>query len=325
MQENKQATITMINTWIESKKSELDPIKNAVIVSVKNSLDYNKMRFEKLSATENLIIVPINDGFKSAVNINKKTINNLLLIINETGNIRKGNIVQFIPKAGTFLNELPKNTFNKFYNSGKIESDGKFSFLNLNDKILYQMDYNDGKLSAYGEKQIHQDASVANLCTEWYLVTTIYYGNGTVAVAEEYLYTTCSSIENELDDQTPGGGGGGIPEEETSMAEKSWSWDIVVNTSGLWKVVSIEKFNGVKKASSPGGGYFTSSVHLADGVIINIPQMAYQWTRTSVIISHNGSTAKSTVSGWLKDPTHQFQDVEITPHESSFTFAQVYP
>ena len=165
-----------------------------VLEDVKNNLHFEALQIEKLNDSENLVIIPIKNGFQSEVNKGKNPINNLLLIENSTGKIRKGNIVQFIPKNNPGLTTLPVNTFHNFYNEndGKIAIDGRFVFLNLNDKLLYQSDYSNGKLASYGIKEqgnnIPGVPSTRTHFIDWYLVTTLYYTDGTTDVSSEYLY-----------------------------------------------------------------------------------------------------------------------------------------
>ena len=132
-----QEASTKVNQWLESQKATANDHKASVLEAVKNNLAFDAMRFEKLNDSENLIIVPIKSAFQSEVNKDKALINNLLLIENSAGKIRKGNIVEFISKHDPDLKALPANTFHKFYNEENIAVDGRFVFLNMNDKLLY--------------------------------------------------------------------------------------------------------------------------------------------------------------------------------------------
>jgi hypothetical protein len=220
-QGNKLEASGKVNTWLESQKQLTTAVISTSIDNIKVNLDFNNLYFEKLSETEKLLVVPLKNSFISAVNKGKNPLSLFLLIINKDGNIRKGNIVQFVPKNGGPVNTLPKNTFYNFYNANHLVCDGSFTFLNINDKILYQMNYTNGVLSAYGEKQKKQNASLsvntiattASSCYDWYLVTTYYYSDGTTTVVEKYLYTTCSGgpgeLQSTLIDETGGGGGDG--------------------------------------------------------------------------------------------------------------------
>lgn len=328
---SKKEAVTKVNTWLENQKKLTTTVIGTSVDNIKINLDFEKLYFEKLNETEKLVIVPLKNSFFSAANKRKNSFNLLLLIINKEGNIRKGNIVQFIAKNGKPVNALPKNTFYNFYNAYHLVSDGSFTFLNINDKILYQMDYTDGKLSAYSEKQNRQDNNTASNtvlstpsnCTDWYWVTTYYNADGTSYTNAQYLYTTCNNSDESVEPEGGGPGGGGSNDEET-MAPKQEQWIVAANAYGYWFVQSTEQLNGVKKPSLPGGGYFTSIIHLSADVA-NSGGSNYNFTSPSATVSYGGSAAQSTVSGILKSPNNTFPDVSIPPKTHNFNFSQVYP
>jgi hypothetical protein len=325
-QENKQEAVTKVNAWLENQKKLTTAVIATSVNNIKANLDFDKLYFEKLSETEKLLIVPLKSTFVSTVNKGKNPLNVFLLVLNKEGDIRKGNIVQFISKNSVPLTALPKNTFYNFYNADHLVADGSFTFLNVYDKILYQMDYKDGKISAYSEKQNKQDNNIANstvlstttACTNWYWVTT--YADGTQSW--QFLYTTCSGDESVEPEGGGSGGGGGNGEEEVTMAPKQEQWIVAVNASFLWYVNSTEQLNGVKKPNLPGGGYFTNITHLGENVVDG-GNAGYVWNRSGVTVSYGGSSAQSTVSGILKSPS--YPDVNIPPKTNTFAFSQVYP
>lgn len=325
--------IAKINAWLSSRKTG----SIAVISAVKNNLSFPEMRFEKLSEMENLIIVPIKDGFKSAVNKDKNPTNHLLLIVNKAGKIRKGNIVQFVAPNGVNVKKLPANTFHNFYNADHLVCDGRFTFLNLNDKMLYQMDYANGKLSAYGEKQVKkQNAGTSNVitCTDWYLFTTYFYEDGSTLTTEEYLNTTCSGNggnqeqESELEDDPYGWGGGGS-EVETIMSPTQLDWYVcdlddytvsLPNSTEWWQLFSTERLYGTKKASLPGGGKFTQIEHLGETIT---GQSEFTWHKTGVTIAYEQLTARSIISGTVKKNGTIRANIQSRYHD--FAFSSVFP
>ncbi len=322
--------ISKVNTWLENQKSVTYPDKNLILEAVRNNLDFKNIQLEELNNTENLIVVPIKCGFKSAVNKDKSPLNVLLLIINEAGNIRKGNIVQFCPVVTLPGNVLAKNTFYNFYNKYHLITDGSYTFLNMHDKILYQLEYEKGNLVSNGEKQNGKNSSTngsytpptGSNCIEWYLVTTYHLPNGMTYTTEQYLYTTCNGqgqVELPQPEETGGGGG-----DEVTMQPKQVEWIVAANANAYWYVNSTEELNGTKKPSLPSGGYFTSITHLSENVV-NVSGSGYVWTRSGVTVSYAGSSAQSAVSGILKSPTNTFPDTNIPPKTHNFSFSQVYP
>lgn len=222
------ATISKVNSWLESEKGS-KYVFGTSVDNIKINLDFDKLHLEKLGETEKLMIIPLKASFISEVNKGKNPLNFFLLIQNKEGNIRKGNIVQFIAKEGKKINELPENTFYNFYNKYWLVCDGSFTFLNINDKILYQMDYANGKLAAYAEK-ISKVADNPNkfssgpsdqffdTCIEWYWLT---FANG-VLINEQYLYTECGINVEEGGGGGGSGSGGGWPGIELGYPDQWW-------------------------------------------------------------------------------------------------------
>jgi hypothetical protein len=131
-------------------------------------------------------------------------VNNLVLILTKTGNIRMGNIILYIPKNGKKISEIPGNTFYEIFNTGTPSCDGQFRFLSVLGRWLSQVEYENEKLYSFGRIQsdsnanaLHNGTERANvLCIDWYLVTT-YYENGIqVYQTREYVGTTCYGCDD---------------------------------------------------------------------------------------------------------------------------------
>jgi hypothetical protein len=321
------AAITKVNSWLESRK-ELEYVLGSSVDNIKTNLDFDKLHYEQLSETEKLIIIPLKASFISEVNKGKNPLNLFLLIVNKDGNIRKGNIVQFTAKDGKKTDKLPENTFYNFYNKDWLVCDGSFTFVNINDKILYQMDYAKGKLAAYAEKSSKvadnpnkfssgPSDQFFDTCIEWYWLT---FANG-VLINEEYLYTDCGiNVE-----EGGGGGGSGSGNEEAMFpVQKLWTVDADDLFWG-WSLWAFEQLSGTKSPGMPGGGYFTNITHLNEGLIIAKPQNGYTWQKGGVTVSYSGSIAKSIVSGIVHSTNPAVLDDLIAPTTETFTFSQVFP
>jgi hypothetical protein len=333
------AATSKVHKWLDELKTTASANKLEIIESIMNNINTTQIRFEKLNETEKLIVVPLKATFVSSVNKDKKQLNTLLLIENSAGTIRKGNIVQFTSLDGVVLDKLPPNTFYNFYNSDRSLTDGTYTFLNMSDKILYSMQYQNGKQIIYSQKQQASDLqnsgsillptnlssanSNSSNCSDWYWVQTYYNADGTSYTTATFLYTICNNSDEYIEPEGGGGQGGG--EVEEVMADQQRQWEVGSNPSGYWTIYSVEKFGGLKRPSMPGGGYFTSIVHLNEWVINHSNVTHYVWNRGAVTVSRNSSTASSTVSGFLRDSRGENPDVNIPPTTGNFSFGQIFP
>jgi hypothetical protein len=320
-------TVSKVTAWLEKEKSSRYPEKNLILESLKNNLDFSKTQVEKHSDEESLIVVPLNSSFQSTVNNNTQLLKNLLLIVSPQGNIRKGSIVLFSAKAGETITALPSNTFSNFYNREDLLTNGKYTFLNMHDKILCEMEYDNGKLVSYGEKKQKDNTTLngqvlptGSNCIAWYLVTTYYLPNGMTYTTSEYLYTTCGNGQGQVELPQPDDPGNGGPDIPLNPQQKQWT--VSANAYSYWYVHSTEQLTGNRSNGHSAGGYFTGITHLSENVV-DMANTGYVWNRSGVTVSYSGATAQSTVSGILKSPI--FPDVNIPPTTKTFAFYQVYP
>ena len=184
------------------------------IDEIKISLLFSDLRMEKFNDNENLIIVPLKEGFETRNKVRGKSFKNLVVIEDSKGNYRKGDMVEFIPKDNT-LKTIPKNYFADVYNNKKgLIADGVTSILTLTDRNIIDLTYNNGSLEKYryaspmvNGKLLYKNNSqeVVNQCINWFWE---YYVNG-VLVYEEYAFTTCSGDCQETFGKWKGNDNGG--------------------------------------------------------------------------------------------------------------------
>ncbi len=288
-----------VNSWLDDRKSQTKPITNANIERLKKSMDFSRLRFEELNKDEDLLIIPINKDFKSIMNKDKYQINNLVLWINKSGTITKGNLVQFIPSDNQMSTTVPVNTFAKIFNGKNLDCDGKFVFLTAADWLLYELTFEKGKIHSYGVAKLKENrTSNARLetCILWYLTITLYYDDGSTEVYEYDLGIECFGEgvpEQPQGDEAGGGGpdccfddpnvnysssaisdGNGLncgsetinPATGLPMKQCTYTWDY--NTNSLlfyqWKYKSFER-SDIEKVGTDwkfivGGTTHTSSV-----------------------------------------------------------------
>lgn len=317
--------ISKVNTWLDKQSATGNGMQARSIQALRDKLEFTGLWFEELNQGEKLIVVPVGTGLETLYNKGKHPVNVLLLIQNTAGAIRKGNIVQYLPENGA--SGIARNTFFRFYNDKPLETDATFSFLTLTGRLLYEMKYKDGKMNSFGMATpknagtavtgpVQDPIGPAPVCTDWYLVTTYFYADGTTEQTEEYLYTTC-----EAGGGGGGGNGNGNDNEAPVFLSAQKDWRVAQNTYGLWFVVSNEQFNGVKVPGELGGGHFTGMAHLTSA-IISISN-DYTWQELGATASFNATIATSTVSGKV---THvHLGHTYISPTSCQWVFPTIFP
>lgn len=189
------ATTAKVNSWLDEQEKGKHQNRIANMELLKANLEFSSARFEKSGNDEQLLIIPVNDNFKTTTELDKGDGVNLVLFINASGNIRSGNIVLFTPANGR-SNKVPANTFHDIFNTAQPESDGKFQFLAVSGMPQYVLEYKDKHLISSGAFESKQNGSgsarTSVLCYDWYLVTTWYDIAGNVTMQTRmFLYSSC--------------------------------------------------------------------------------------------------------------------------------------
>ncbi len=261
-----------IIAWLDQKKLSSKKKETAIIQSVKDNLDFSKLRYEELRDGEKLIIVPLKTNFKSLNNAGKNPINIILFVLDKTKNIRKGDIIQYIP-ANSQVKSVPINTFYNFFNFKTIEGDAKMTFLNISDEFLYEYNIKDGKILNYAVLKNKGKDKARLVCTNWYMVFTWADGSEDW----QYLYTVCEDVPCELNrimnglnfrNNCDGGGGGGGGEQESAGTTVSRQIELVVwreiTYPENWKMFGIFTVTG-KSFSNSSNNSFTNISHDISG------------------------------------------------------------
>lgn len=149
-----------------------------------------------------------------------------------------------------------------FSNSTSSDVEAAFLITQKNNKIK-SLAKSKEALSKTSKEKVMRTEVAEDICVDWYLIETITYSDGQIAVYETYLYTICSTSGN-----GPGGGGGGSNDQdqncsdanqesevvtisqnisslvETTSAEtrtKIYKWKFLENAHGMWNYISTEK------------------------------------------------------------------------------------
>ena len=121
----------------------------------------------------------------------------MVLFLNESSVIRRGNIIQYVPENRQTTSSVPSNTFSKIFNSKKLECSGKFSVLSITDMYKYELDYVDGKCDSYShmqpkKKPVTSVTTESEGCIDWYLITVYTDEFGYTHYSEQFITQTCN-------------------------------------------------------------------------------------------------------------------------------------
>jgi hypothetical protein len=247
----KRLNFIMLNEKDENYKSNLENLKNLV-----TSGDVFSSQLNDSITIEIISIASLPKYFSTSSTDGKwfvlyrynalKKINNIEILNfkNDTTSLSTKDVAASILKLYSF--DIPKS--------------GVYSRYSIGGRFLNREEYFQDKLTKYaiviperphnGNNQDIKQFSVLSSCIDWYLVTTITYGDGSVYQYKEYLGTTCSSNCSPSPDYQsiacdPSDEFGGEPPSQNSVyADPSW----VVASNGLsgWIVKSYEHFEGIK-------------------------------------------------------------------------------
>ena len=211
-----------VNSWLDNQKSPSQPNKAANIDLLKDNLNFSEQRFEELNQNERFLVIPVNEDYEIKKNIDKKTVLVLLLVMDKSTNIIRGNLVLYSPEDNQRLNNIPNYTFFKMYNKTTLDCNGLFNFLSVTGRRMYQREYKDGKLRSFGyvkasnkpDEASNQAAARTEAdCTYYFYILTWWIDGIPVYQEAIYLGSICAGACDDPLNQTlcpdDGGGGGG--------------------------------------------------------------------------------------------------------------------
>jgi hypothetical protein len=201
-----------VDLWLSQKKILFNEVKQANIELLAESLDYSGAKYENYGTGKKVLVLPVSEVFKIQKGANKKSLLNLILVLNAANEIETGNLVLFIPQAGKNIDILPGGTFSKIVNKTAPTADGKFKFLTIAGTSVFDIDYEGQQLQSFGKIQQNTNGQSRNSCIDWYWVTTYHYPDGTSSQTWDYVTTTCDGdgcYDPELASVCPGGEGEG--------------------------------------------------------------------------------------------------------------------
>jgi hypothetical protein len=217
-------TLQRVNDWLATKQQQ---IKNSTdqqtLAGLKENLIGSQLQTEPLNDKQNLIIVPLKNGFETVNGVNQQAIKSRLttnqpslkyLVITEGADKKLvlSNIIEVIPKDQVY-DQIPAQLISKFYNNSDHGFTGIVRFLSLTNKFMTEREYKDGKIITtkhVSKKDVEERKGSASQrvtdCDHYYLVITTHYADGSSDETWYYLYSVCDNGGN-----TGGGGLGGNP------------------------------------------------------------------------------------------------------------------
>jgi hypothetical protein len=222
-----------------------------------------------------------------------------------------------------------------------IPMDGAYTQYSLGGRYLQEEKYENLKLTGFSAvlpdlkspnqiwpKPDPNRVQMNSLCIDWYIVTTVYFADGSSYSYSEYLNTTCNSvcsptstIPNEsiaCDPNSGSGGGGGGDIGQPYLLHADRSWVVAYNPSGAWTVMSYERFIGER-----GANYhkFISAQHINSASFSvgsntpGVPYATWQELSASTVIIHD----------WMAQATVQGKVIFSDGHEISIYGIKNFP
>ncbi len=221
LQESNRISASVV-TWLDAQKLLIRNKSTENIDLLKSNLDYEQFHYEELYESKRLLIIPIRKGLAIQKKIDPNRVYNFVAIVDQSGNIVRGNVVIFQPNDASHKQSLPVNTISGLYNSRKIGVDGQFRMVHISGNLLYLMDVKKGRPFSWGryklKEQAAQGVSMAKApCTDYYLVITYYENGEVVNQTYKYIGKVCESqlCDPDYEAYCSGGdgSGGGTPAE----------------------------------------------------------------------------------------------------------------
>ncbi|MBN8665476.1 MAG: hypothetical protein J0L83_12910 [Chitinophagales bacterium] len=215
VQTTESSTVTT-NLSGSNKNRNIDHLQKAIFRTKGNLLTSNK--------NYNIYFLQIHDSLKVQLGITNNSVSNLIIIFDKNDKLLSGYISVFYPEKEESLNNISSLSVQKnlldIFNNKKPSLNGEYKTFGLGLNLISEIKVKDGKVISAGyvsnksKKNTNKNYETTTInCTDWYLITTYYYSDGTSFETETYLGRTCTNsqnqeVENPQDDQ--GGGGGGV-------------------------------------------------------------------------------------------------------------------
>jgi hypothetical protein len=315
-----------VNSWLDKQKTSATAEGISKIQLLKANLEFSTSITEPLFRDQGLIIVPVKEGYITSSNKERNPVNMLVLFLNNSKEIQKGFIVQYIA-AKQFINKKELATFMyRYYKFDDTKFTGSLAYLTVADEFSHELNYENGVYRYYKSAGKKQTGGLTETCYEF----GFYYYWSDGSVTWEPLGSFCDNCEpvKTINGRTyktncGGGGGGGGPEEPALTREMWWEAYREVATGQEPNIQAGVQFWGRKVTGEPQGGHFTQSndhgYHTFNFTMYGMG-FAYAYTQSW----HGTQNAYQAIQGTViyNDPTAPTRHVDKT---KTFIFSEVFP
>lgn len=263
--------VKKVTLWLDEQKAKVNDTKRSNIELLKSNLDFSGIRIESSGEGEKIFIIPVQKGLAEKKNINKNAIPNLVIIFDKMQNIRKCNLVLYLPANGQNEVKVPDNVFYEILNTGKPDCNARLTYLDITGRKLHELEYENERLKAFSN--FREDTSsnpksetVAN-CIDWFWVTTYYDSEGLILSEDwDYIGTTCEGEDCEdpylamLCPMSNNEGGGPAVGYEYTVSKRQY-WEVYREQMAQSDVIikGTLYFFGQKVSTEQQGGHFTGT------------------------------------------------------------------
>ncbi|WP_129714755.1 hypothetical protein [Pedobacter sp. SYP-B3415] len=225
-------TESKIRNWL-SDSSHGNTLREHLVRSIEKYAAYDKISIRTNKYGERTIAIPISSEINSLLITDKKAQAYLFIVETTEDKTKSAAIITYLPEGSAKINEA--SIHNVMY-AGPVEASGVYSIFNLKGRLSCKLGFKDSKMTmrahVWRSDEISQDEELlakakkikkgrikgqdnkVAACTEYYLVTTTLWTDGTTITEVEYLATICDD-----EDAGDGGGSGGGNAEEPDEPE----------------------------------------------------------------------------------------------------------
>jgi hypothetical protein len=322
-----------VNAWLDNLVSTQNGVRNERIASIKRNLDFSRLSFEKGDGKEDYVLIPLKEGFRSAIHQDEDPLTSLALAVNKKGRVLRGQLFQYLPGEQKSAAAIPANAFATVCFDQKGSLNGRFALISIFDKLYFNVEYRNGRRVTFSEMTVKPPATASNVaarqkeCREWYLVTTYYNEDGSIYSQEwDYIGTFCVCPPNELCDEFGGdnaGSGAQVPDSFKYSVSRYVVWTVSKDPFGLFtgEIKSTELLVGMKDSESAYGGYFTNVSHQSLACTF-CEATNMRFGNEEIRVTADGYGAHSFVRGDLL--TSRGLGLELS-NSKDWTFGSVFP
>jgi hypothetical protein len=233
----------LVVEWVNQQKLNNSAERIAKIEALQSHLEFNRGWTEMGNDNQKFIIIPVNESLQFVNNKNNKVSNYLVLTADPTGKPDIGYIIQ--NRTGRANTDLKEGVVSGISKGTHAIKDCSLTFITIYDRFLFESSYKDGSLHAVAVMDKNKNrtgtgpvATSASQCTDWFLVTTYYYSDGTTYQTSEYVGTTCGDCtigdplnQSLICDDGTGGGSGVLESNDYAAIVNDFNSYVQKNTS----------------------------------------------------------------------------------------------